>query len=152
MQHITGQQPADLLDVAELYYSHGLPHYARAAFASAKTAAAADTARYGRVYFARPSHTPDLIHPVALKTFVPRYTARAMRERIAGDVDLYVLVDRQGAIGRASVIRPLPYLKVPALEAAMRWQLKPAALGDTPVSVITRLTMTFWLAGDSAVE
>ncbi len=143
--HMAGQQAADLLDVAAFYYSQGWRQLARAALMSARAAARAETERYGRIYLARPSHNPTLIHPRPLKRSVPTYTARAMREKITGEVDMYVLIDRQGAVGRASVIKPLPFLNIPALEAAMRWVLTPATLGDTPVSVISQLTMTFQL-------
>jgi TonB family protein len=147
--HVTGQQPADLLEIAAFYYGQGLHQLVRSALLTARTAARAELVRYGRVHNAQEfkGHA-GFAHPAPLKQFVPRYTARAMREKVMGDVELDLLIDRQGTVGRASIIKPLPYLNIPALQTAMLWQFKPATLDGQPLSVIARLMLTFRLYGE----
>ena len=146
--HVIGQQPADYLDIAAFYYTQGLHQLARGALLSARTAARAEIVRYGRVESAKTlSEMPGFIDPNPVKTFKPLYTAQGMREKITGDVELRLLIDRQGAVGRASIVKPLPYLNIAALDAAVRWTFKPGTLDGQPVSVTVGLVMTFWLYG-----
>ena len=144
--HVSGLQPGDYLEIAEFYYSQGEHQMVRGGLQAAMTAARAEMARYGPIHDMNVLiGTPAFEAPEVRKQFAPQYTSRAKREKITGDMELLLLIDRKGVAGRASVVRPLPYLNIVGQEAAIRWQFTPAVLNGQPVSVIAPLTMSFRL-------
>lgn len=82
--------------------------------------------------------------PVIIKRVEPHYTDDARRDRIAGIVILEALVDRNGAVTDAIVLKGLPDgLSDAAIAAVRQWQCQPATLNGEPVDVIVNLTINF---------
>ena len=76
----------------------------------------------------------------------PAYTDEAHRARIEGFVLLELLIERDGRVSAARVLKPLPFgLDQAAADAVKRWRFKPGTLNGQPVDVIFNLTVTFKL-------
>ena len=141
-----GQWASDYLEIAAFFNAQGLRPLTRGALLSARNTARADAARYGRVHELKTLRgMTGLVLPAPVKSPAPRYTAQAMREKVQGDVELRILVDRSGGVGRAIVVRPLPYLNIVAQQSALQWQFSPAIVNGEPASVIAQLVLTFRL-------
>jgi protein TonB len=68
-----------------------------------------------------------------------------MRARVEGTVTIEALVDEQGHVADARVIKSIPLLDQSALEAARQWEFKPALLDGKPVPVLVVLELNFTL-------
>jgi protein TonB len=85
---------------------------------------------------------PVIIEPRA----EPRYTEIARRARIAGIVVIEAIIDRQGNVTDAHVLKGLPLgLEQEALNAIRQWKFKPGSLNGMPVAVYFNLTVNFRL-------
>ena len=71
------------------------------------------------------------------------YTAAAMAARVQGTVQIAALVDEQGRVADARVLRSLPLLDEAALAAAKQWVFTPGLLNGQPVPVLVTLEMEF---------
>ena len=90
--------------------------------------------------------TPGLTAPVAVNRVQPRYTSDAMRAKIQGMVYVQIVIDAQGSVEKARVIRGLdPQLDEQALEAARLWTFKPGMLDGRAVPVAAVLMLEFRL-------
>jgi protein TonB len=56
-----------------------------------------------------------------------------------------IVVDEAGNVGDAKVVRSIPLLDEPAVNAARRWQFQPATLNGQPVKVKMMVTQNFTL-------
>ena len=86
--------------------------------------------------------------PVVLREVKPAYTSRAMREKIQGAVELEIVIDADGRVNRARVIKsldPVFGLDNSALDAARQWTFKPAQLSGVPVATWATLVLNFRL-------
>jgi protein TonB len=84
--------------------------------------------------------------PVAVTRVEPLYTESARRARIQGFVIIQAVIDRQGNVTEARVLKPLPLgLDMAALEAVKRWKFRPGTLNGQPVPVYYNLTVNFQL-------
>lgn len=84
--------------------------------------------------------------PVAVTRVEPLYTEAARRARIQGLVIIEAVIDRQGNVTEARVLKPLPLgLDTAALEAVKRWKFRPGTLNGQPVPVYYNLTVNFQL-------
>ena len=84
--------------------------------------------------------------PVAVTRVDPIYTEAARRARIQGFVVIEAVIDRQGNVTEARVLKPLPLgLDLAALEAVKRWKFRPGTLNGQPVPVYYNLTVNFQL-------
>ena len=83
--------------------------------------------------------------PVCIRCPNPEYGDQARAAGIQGTITLQILVTLDGRVGNAVVTNGLGYgLDQKAIEAAMKWRLKPAAGRDgKPVAVIVPVEMTF---------
>ena len=146
-----GQAPgfwsSDVLELTRFYYERGMWGHVAASLETARQTARKDAERIGRVYAtARGSGTPgNFKWPTVVTQFKPRYTQAAMREKIQGQVELDVLIDRSGDVVRAKVTKPLKMLTVQAELAAMQWKFAPGTLDGEPVSVKANLMLEFRL-------
>jgi len=90
--------------------------------------------------------TAAITPPVALLKVQPRYTETARRANIQGVVVVEAVVDEQGRVTDARVLRGLPMgLDRAAIEAIQQWKFRPAMMQDRPVKVYFTLTATFTL-------
>lgn len=84
--------------------------------------------------------------PVAVTRVEPIYTQPARKARIQGFVVIEAVIDRQGNVTEARVLKPLPLgLDLAALEAVKRWKFRPGTLNGQPVPVYYNLTVNFQL-------
>ncbi|MGZ5441568.1 MAG: energy transducer TonB [Thermoanaerobaculia bacterium] len=82
--------------------------------------------------------------PIAVKRVDPIYTEVARRARIEGFVIIEAVIDRQGNVTEARVLKPLPFgLDAAALNAVKQWKFQPGTLNGQPVPVYYNLTVNF---------
>jgi TonB family protein len=85
--------------------------------------------------------TPKLIREVK-----PQYTARAMQEKIEGEVLMECVVKADGTVGDKKIVKSLdPDLDQAALDAAAQWLFEPGTRDGKPVNVLVTITMAFTL-------
>ncbi|HEY5908368.1 MAG TPA: energy transducer TonB, partial [Vicinamibacteria bacterium] len=73
--------------------------------------------------------------PKRIKTVNPVYPQEAMAQGIRGIVILEVLIDPQGKVTAAEIIRSIPGLDEAALGAVRQWEYEVTKVGGQPVSV-----------------
>lgn len=76
----------------------------------------------------------------------PKYTEIARRARISGIVIIEAVIDRQGNVTEARILKGLPMgLDQEALRAIKMWKFRPGTLNGQPVPVYYNLTVNFRL-------
>jgi len=85
--------------------------------------------------------------PNKTKHVSPAYPEIARNARVAGLVILEVLVDRDGRVLDAAVLRSIPLLDQAAIDAVMQWKFVPTLMNGNPVQVIMTVTVNFTLEG-----
>ena len=91
---------------------------------------------------------PGVTLPRVLREARPRYTSEAMHQRIEGTVLLECVVEVDGTVSLAKVIRSLDPrygLDAEAVRAVRRWHFTPAAKDGQPVPVFVTIELTFTL-------
>ena len=83
---------------------------------------------------------PQKIHHVA-----PEYPAIARSARVSGVVILEALIAEDGSIRDVTVLRSVPLLDTPAVDAVRQWRFTPTLLNGIPVQVIMTVTVSFTL-------
>lgn len=87
-----------------------------------------------------------IVNPRVLYEEMPRYTSRAMRERIAGTVELEAVVLPDGTVGEVRITRSLDSvfgLDAQAIKAARQWRFEPGTRFGQPVAVLVGLEFFF---------
>jgi protein TonB len=88
----------------------------------------------------------DVKPPITISRVDPEYTEVARKARIEGIVVLEAVIDRDGNVTNARILKGLPMgLAENALNAVLRWKFKPGTLNGQPVPVYYNLTVTFRL-------
>jgi protein TonB len=88
----------------------------------------------------------EVTQPVKVHAPAPVYTEIARRARVQGLVLLQAVIDREGNVVSAEIVRGLPMgLDDSALEAVRQWRYEPATLRGRPVAVTFRLSVRFEL-------
>ncbi len=76
----------------------------------------------------------------------PNYTEVARRAKIQGIVIIEAVIDRQGNVTEARILKGLPFgLDQEALRALRQWKFRPGTLNGQPVPVYYNLTINFRL-------
>src|SRR6266511_2687895 len=92
----------------------------------------------------------DVKAPVVIRRVNPSYPDGARQHNITGIVIVEVLIDKNGRVKDAVVLKPLPLgLDQAALDAVRKWQFQPGTLNGEPVDVIFNLTIIFLLCRGS---
>jgi TonB family protein len=142
-----GQTPdlwaSDWLQVARFYYSRGLPQLAEGALESARARAQRDYDRYGEISGVTGTAGRMATPPTRLMSMAPVYPQEALRAGVSGVVQLQILVDRFGAVGRAVVLKSAPMLDMAALQSVLRWKFSAAQVNGQPVSTSLNTIVTF---------
>lgn len=87
--------------------------------------------------------------PQKLSGAAPVYTELARRSRVTGTVIVEAVIDEQGNVTNARVLKGLPMgLDRSAVEAVQTWKFKPAMLEGKPVKVYYTLTVNFQVDQD----
>ncbi len=87
----------------------------------------------------------EIKEPKKLKHVAPEYPEMARAAGIQGIVIVEALIGEDGAVREAKVLRPVPMLDGPALDAVLQWKYTPTLLNGQPVPIIMTVTVTFTL-------
>ncbi|HEX9163553.1 MAG TPA: energy transducer TonB [Thermoanaerobaculia bacterium] len=86
----------------------------------------------------------DVHAPHLLTRILPGYTAEARKARVGGIIIVEMLIDKEGIVREASIVKPLPFgLDESALDAVMNARFQPAMRRGQPVDAIFRITVNF---------
>jgi protein TonB len=101
-------------------------------------------------YSARPAAQPPVLHPqkpaVKLTGMDPQYTEVAKRARVEGTVVIEAVIETDGRVSSARVVKGLPFgLDQAALDAVRTWLFRSAVDGGRKVRSIQYLTIPFRL-------
>lgn len=101
---------------------------------------------------AEPASTPTAVRvggpitaPLKLVDVPPVYPPDAVAARITGVVTIEAVIDADGNVTSARVLKGVPMLDDAALAAVRQWKYTPTVVDGMPVSVIMTVTSTFSL-------
>ena len=83
--------------------------------------------------------------PQKIRHVSPVYPELARQANVRGVVIVEVVVDREGRVSNAKVLRSIPLLDDAAVDAVMQWTFTPTLLNGNPVPVIMTVTVNFTL-------
>ena len=83
--------------------------------------------------------------PVKLVNVNPVYPAAMQEARTQGVVIIEAMIDINGNVGQARILRSIPGLDEAALEAVKQWKFSATELDGVPVPVIMTVTVNFTL-------
>lgn len=83
--------------------------------------------------------------PKKIKDVRPVYPPIAESARVQGIVIVEILVDEDGRVSDARIIRPVALLDQAALDAVLQWEFMPTQLNGRPVPVLMTVTVNFTL-------
>ncbi|HEX6162689.1 MAG TPA: energy transducer TonB [Vicinamibacterales bacterium] len=89
---------------------------------------------------------PGVTAPTLIERVAPRYTVDAMQARIQGVALVECVVQVDGTVSDARIIRSLDRrfgLDEEALRAARRWRFRPGLLNGKPVPVVVTIELMF---------
>jgi TonB family protein len=89
----------------------------------------------------------DVQEPKLIRRVPPVYPQIAQAAKVTGVVIVELLVDVDGTVRNARILRSLPLLDQAALDAVRQWQFTPTLLNGVPVQVIMTVTVNFTLPG-----
>jgi TonB family protein len=81
--------------------------------------------------------------PTKIRDVRPVYPQEALDARVSGMVILEALIDQEGNVRSARVLRSIPLLDQAAVDAVKGWRYTPTLLNGVPVPVIMTVTVTF---------
>jgi protein TonB len=88
----------------------------------------------------------DVARPEKISAPPPVYTEQARKARLQGVVIVEAIIDTQGNVVDAHILKGMPMgLDLAALDAVEKWKFKPATLEGKPVKVYYTLTVNFKL-------
>lgn len=80
----------------------------------------------------------------------PLYPEAAKQSRVTGTVVAEVMIDGQGNVADAKILRSVAGLDQAALDAVRQWRYAPTTLNGRPVPVMATVSVNFSLADQSA--
>jgi TonB family protein len=89
----------------------------------------------------------DLKAPAKIRDVRPVYPPIAQEARVQGVVIIETVIDEDGNVAEARVLRSIPLLDQAALEAVQQWRYVPTLLNGMPRAVIMTVTVNFTLQG-----
>ncbi len=87
----------------------------------------------------------DIKQPIKIRDIKPVYPAEAQAAKISGIVIIEVVIDREGAVGAARVLRTEPMLEQAALDAVRQWRFMPTLVNGVATPVVMTVTVNFTL-------
>jgi len=84
--------------------------------------------------------------PVKTSDARPVYPADAQKARVQGVVILEAIIDDQGSVANARVLRSVPLLDAAALDAVSRWRFTPTEIDGRRISLLLTVTVNFTLS------
>lgn len=88
--------------------------------------------------------------PERVRYVPPVYPGIAESARVSGIVILEAVVDQNGDVADAKVLKSIPLLDQAAVNAVRQWRYAPTTLNGVPVPVIMTVTVNFSLEGSTA--
>jgi protein TonB len=83
--------------------------------------------------------------PQRLSATAPIYPPIAQSARVQGQVVVEALIDVNGRVGEARILKSVPLLDAAAVDAVRTWRYAPTLLNGVPVSVLLTVTVSFTL-------
>ena len=83
--------------------------------------------------------------PAKIHDVKPEYPPIARQAGVQGVVILEVLIDADGNVAEARVLRSVPLLDSAALDAVQQWKFAPSDLNGVPTAVMMTVTVNFTL-------
>jgi TonB family protein len=83
--------------------------------------------------------------PTKIKDVRPAYPQQAVSARIQGVVVIEATIGPDGKVQNTKVLRSVPMLDGPAIDAVRQWEYNPTLLNGVPVPVIMTVTVNFKL-------
>jgi protein TonB len=83
--------------------------------------------------------------PAKVKDVKPVYPADAQSARVQGVVIIEAIIDEEGSVANARILRSIPMLDLAALEAVSQWKFTPTQLNGVPIGVFMTVTVNFTL-------
>jgi TonB family protein len=87
----------------------------------------------------------DIKEPKKILDVKPVYPQVAMAAAVQGIVIMEVLIDEQGGVAAARVLRSMPLLDQAAMDAVKQWRFTPTLLNGVAVQVLMTITVNFSL-------
>jgi len=87
----------------------------------------------------------DIKEPKKTRDVKPVYPADAQAARVQGVVIIEAVIDREGNVADAKVLRSIAMLDQAAVDAVRQWQFAPTLLNGVPVPIIMTVTVNFTL-------
>jgi TonB family protein len=87
----------------------------------------------------------DVREPKKIRDVKPYYPPEAQAAGVQGIVIMEAVIDRDGYVRDARVLRSVPILDQAATDAVRQWQFTPTLLNGVPVEVIMTVTVNFTL-------
>jgi protein TonB len=87
----------------------------------------------------------DVKPPVIVKKVQPEYPEIARKAKIQGKVVVQAIINEQGDVESAEVLKSQPMLDASAIEAVKKWKYQPATLNGKPVKVYFTVQVNFSL-------
>ena len=81
--------------------------------------------------------------PRIIKITRPQYPQEAFVKKIEGTVELEILIDANGRVVRARVLKSIPLLDEAARQTVMQWIFQPAVKSGRPVATVAMAPVTF---------
>ncbi len=81
--------------------------------------------------------------PRLLKQVPPKYPQDAFVKKIEGTVELEIIIDANGRVVKARVLRSIPALDAAAIQTVQQWVFAPAMRQGRPVMTVANAPVTF---------
>lgn len=81
--------------------------------------------------------------PRPIKITRPQYPQEAFVKKIEGMVELEILIDANGRVVRARVLKSIPLLDAAAIQTVQQWVFAPAIKNGRPVATVAMAPVTF---------
>ena len=88
---------------------------------------------------------PNIKPPTKTRDVRPLYPKLAQDAHASGVVILEALIDTQGQVSCARVLRSIPLLDQAAVDAVRQWEFTPTLFNGVPVPVMMTVTVNFAL-------
>ena len=89
-------------------------------------------------------HCDDMRNPELVEKVLPKYSPSARRNHEEGRVSLYAVIEADGSLSNITLLnQATPSLEAATLAAVRHWRYKPAACGQMPIRLETRITTEF---------
>jgi protein TonB len=81
--------------------------------------------------------------PRPIKITQPKYPPEAFVKKIEGTVEVEILIDINGRVSKARVVRSIPALDEAARQTVLQWVFSPAIKNGRPVATVASAPVTF---------